>query len=437
MFNCLLFSSRPLAGRIVKKSGPLKKQLPQAKPILDARNKIIQKNRAKIHDARDKLAQIAKRSGDARIKLMKKNIGTKKYSQLGAAPSLNRGMVPPALITQKRLQPALIKPRPAYERDIEMDVDMDYYAPSVNLRRTVKNDIAYGSASAMPPLPTFKYLDAPRRLSPDPFDCYEVPQARPYDVSEPRHLNRSVEAIPTKSILRSSSNSVGYERSMAAPVQYVRNGGGLIRDSGSSLDSRTRYASVDENSHLSQEMRSRLHRAPDVTQSVGIFSNPYAGGSSSGSVSAREPIKQVAHPNAGYRIVVSNLHSSVSQSDIKELFEDIGELIDARLVRSGVAEVIFEKLKDAENAVETYHNRQLDGQPMKCLLVNPRASNKPTAPAIKTSRRLVRPQASVCPVHIIRLTEIVYSFCRFSNLSKSSKVEIDIDALHSVLFRRH
>lgn len=84
--------------------------------------------------------------------------------------------------------------------------------------------------------------------------------------------------------------------------------------------------------------------------------------------------------------MVSNLHSSVTQSDIKELFEDIGELYEARLVRPGVAEVIYNTIKDAEKAVETYHNRQLDGQPMKCLLVNPRASNKPTAPAIKTSK---------------------------------------------------
>lgn len=405
------FGSHPTTtGRIVKKVGALKKPSPQVKPILDARNKIIQKNRAKIHDARDKLAQIAKRSGDARIKLIKKSIATKKYNPLGGAPSHKRGggIAPVGLSTHKRLQPALTKPRPTYQRDHEMDVDMadlaDYYTP--NLRRTVKNDIAYGSASAMPPLPTFKYMDAPRRMSPpirnesvwesDPFDCYEVPQARPYDVSEPRHLNRSVEAIPTKSILRSSSNSVGYERSVAMSAPYARNGGGLISGSSSSgLESRKRYATIDENSHLSQEMRSRLHRTPDVNQSMGIFSNPYFGGSSSGgggergssSVSMREPIKQAAHPNAGYRIVVSNLHSSVSQSDIKELFEDIGELIDARLVRSGVAEVIFEKLKDAEGAVETYHNRQLDGQPMKCLLVNPRSSNKPTAPAIKTSRR--------------------------------------------------
>lgn len=69
------------------------------------------------------------------------------------------------------------------------------------------------------------------------------------------------------------------------------------------------------------------------------------------------------------------------------MFEDIGQLLEARLVKTGVAEVIFAEMKDAEAAVETYHNRQLDGQPMKCLLVNPRASSKPTAPAIKTSRR--------------------------------------------------
>lgn len=56
------------------------------------------------------------------------------------------------------------------------------------------------------------------------------------------------------------------------------------------------------------------------------------------------------------------------------------------MVRPGVAEVIFSTMKDAEAAVETYHNRQLDGQPMKCLLVNPRASSKPTAPAMKSRR---------------------------------------------------
>lgn len=77
----------------------------------------------------------------------------------------------------------------------------------------------------------------------------------------------------------------------------------------------------------------------------------------------------------GYRIVVSNLQANVTQEDIKELFEDIGELVVSRLVRPGIAEVVYKSLKDATKAVETYHNRQLDGHPMKCLLVNPKTKS--------------------------------------------------------------
>lgn len=41
-------------------------------------------------------------------------------------------------------------------------------------------------------------------------------------------------------------------------------------------------------------------------------------------------------------------------------------------MRPGTAEVIYKNMEDAVKAVDTYHNRQLDGQPMKCLLVKPR-----------------------------------------------------------------
>lgn len=64
------------------------------------------------------------------------------------------------------------------------------------------------------------------------------------------------------------------------------------------------------------------------------------------------------------------------------MFEDIGQLLVARLVRPGTAEVIYKNLRDAQKAVDTYHNRQLDGQPMKCLLVNKRPANNPTGPAL-------------------------------------------------------
>uniref|UniRef100_A0A224XNR2 Putative rrm motif-containing protein n=1 Tax=Panstrongylus lignarius TaxID=156445 RepID=A0A224XNR2_9HEMI len=77
----------------------------------------------------------------------------------------------------------------------------------------------------------------------------------------------------------------------------------------------------------------------------------------------------------GYRIVVSNLQPTVTHEDIKELFEDIGTLIGSRVVRPGTAEVVYKNVDDALTAVDTYHNRQLDGQPMKCLLVKPTNSN--------------------------------------------------------------
>lgn len=301
----------------------------KTKPVLDARNKIIQKNRAKIHDARDKLAQIAKRSGDARLKLLQKNIRfLKKVGELDTAVTALKRVSNPmvGLKTQKRSNaaaaaaavPAPLKRAP-YKRaiigeDVEMDMDMEYYPTSSSLRRTVKNEIAYVPTSSMPPLPTFnKYIEPARRMAAtrsadyetDPFDCYEVPVARPYDVSEPRNLNRSVlgahmDAYQPKSIRSSSGNvmsSMEYERPLSLTSSQYK--------SGSDLMSSKRYI-ADENSHLSHEMRSRLQRAPDATQSAGIFSNPYSSNS-------RE--RQII--NAGYRIVVSNLHSSVSQSDIK------------------------------------------------------------------------------------------------------------------------
>lgn len=75
---------------------------------------------------------------------------------------------------------------------------------------------------------------------------------------------------------------------------------------------------------------------------------------------------QSASPLAGSKVVVSNLQESVTQEDIVELFGDIGALKRARLVEPGVAEVVFVKMSDAAKAVEIYHNRQLDGKPMKC-----------------------------------------------------------------------
>lgn len=118
-------------------------------------------------------------------------------------------------------------------------------------------------------------------------------------------------------------------------------------------------------------VKSRLDTIPSKSRTMDHLSRPKTGSSASSQ-------------STGYRIVVSNLQANVTQEDIKELFEDVGELLISRLVRPGTAEVIYKTLKDATKAVETYHNRQLDGHPMKCLLVNPRPKNNPTGPAVRS-----------------------------------------------------
>lgn len=348
--------------------------------LIDARNKIIQKNRLKIRDAREKLMQNAKVT-DARLRILKKR--KKPFSSVAIGEDLGRQ---PTRRPQRSLSsypPA--PPPPHIHRGFEsMEIDdMRLETPtSYSLRRTVKNDMAMPIPSSIPPFPNFSRAG---RKSPsfyntsDPFDCYEVPIRRPTDVSEPMNIQRKIfnidaNEIPRKGILRTSQ--------MLNPTIQRR------------------YV-PDENSSLSFEMRSRLERAPDPNESSGIFS--------------RSAPTQTQSSN-GYRIVVSNLHASVSQGDIKELFEDIGELMEARLVRPGIAEVIFKTLQDAEEAVDTYHNRHLDGQPMKCLLVHPRSSSKPTAPALKPP-----------PTQVARPN---------SKPSSKTPLEIDIDALHKVLFRR-
>lgn len=68
------------------------------------------------------------------------------------------------------------------------------------------------------------------------------------------------------------------------------------------------------------------------------------------------------------RITVSNLHPLVTLTDIEELFGALGPLKSGRLLRQGMAEVVYVKREDAMKAYTRYHNRNLDGQPMMCKL---------------------------------------------------------------------
>ncbi|XP_061740257.1 polymerase delta-interacting protein 3-like isoform X2 [Nerophis ophidion] len=76
----------------------------------------------------------------------------------------------------------------------------------------------------------------------------------------------------------------------------------------------------------------------------------------------------VFSPLEGTKITVNNLHPRVTEEDIVELFCVCGALKRARLVKVGVAEVVFVRKEDAVSAYRKYNNRCLDGQPMKCNL---------------------------------------------------------------------
>lgn len=64
------------------------------------------------------------------------------------------------------------------------------------------------------------------------------------------------------------------------------------------------------------------------------------------------------------KMVISNLHASVTQDDIKELFGAVGTLQEARLTNHGSAEVVYANAEDAFAAYNKYNTRNLDGQPM-------------------------------------------------------------------------
>lgn len=74
-------------------------------------------------------------------------------------------------------------------------------------------------------------------------------------------------------------------------------------------------------------------------------------------------------------VAVSNLHPGVTQADITELFETVGPLKRASLhhrpagVKTGQAEVVFENMEDALDAIKRYNHVPLDNLPLHITLV--------------------------------------------------------------------
>ncbi|XP_031834298.1 uncharacterized protein LOC116427731 [Nomia melanderi] len=358
--------------------------------ITDARFKIIQKNREKLTDARDKLAEIAKQS-DARLKLDKirasqlKKVETqlpgisRKTGRNGRLslstnkmppmlphpmpPNIPNNYMPPPTRAVGYRPPPLAEPH--YIGDISMDYNDDYLMEAAPLRRTVNNEYA---PTPPPPPPVFSIKPASPYtwVKPASNNVSRIVPSRKPEVDRERERVRDYKVIARSSMTKAVSPTYKDDWSFGTKSRTI-----LAEE-----PMEPKY--YDSRSHRDMGVKSRLDSVPSKSRTMGVLSRPKTTTSSSQST--------------GYRIVVSNLQANVTQEDIKELFEDVGELLVSRLVRPGTAEVIYKTLKDATKAVETYHNRQLDGHPMKCLLVNPRPKNNPTGPAVRSiteSRRSV------------------------------------------------
>ncbi|KAK8777621.1 hypothetical protein V5799_029029 [Amblyomma americanum] len=76
-----------------------------------------------------------------------------------------------------------------------------------------------------------------------------------------------------------------------------------------------------------------------------------------------------SEPLQGVSVLVSNLHPQVTESDVRDLFQDIGPMHDARMVGVSTALATFHRHADAMKAYKTYHGRLLDGQPMNLTVL--------------------------------------------------------------------
>lgn len=63
-------------------------------------------------------------------------------------------------------------------------------------------------------------------------------------------------------------------------------------------------------------------------------------------------------------ILITNLQTSVTEDDVMELFGEVGDIKEIKTLSRGCVQVIYAKQKDAQAAVEKYHNALLDGQLM-------------------------------------------------------------------------
>ncbi|XP_026181962.1 polymerase delta-interacting protein 3 [Mastacembelus armatus] len=177
------------------------------------------------------------------------------------------------------------------------------------------------------------------------------PESNEYDST----LSKQIKITTANNMLQSRSGQVGAAFSMSAPItKVVRN------DAYTAPRPPVPVAPTRPSTNMAAARSSAAALQP-VSRTL-QQSTPET------STTAPTPPQPAFSPLEGTKITVNNLHPRVTEEDIVELFCVCGALKRARLVRVGVAEVVFVRKDDAVSAYRKYNNRCLDGQPMKCNL---------------------------------------------------------------------
>lgn len=112
-------------------------------------------------------------------------------------------------------------------------------------------------------------------------------------------------------------------------------------------------------------LRSSPRSSPRTPTSLSRIQHRLDGGGLGTSAGRRSP----SDPLQGVSVLVANLHPQVTEGDIRDLFQDIGPMHDARMVAVGTALATFQRQADAMKAYKAYNGRLLDGQPMNLTVL--------------------------------------------------------------------
>ncbi|KAL0893959.1 hypothetical protein ABMA27_014036 [Loxostege sticticalis] len=322
-----------------------KNVMPRPKiPITDARNKIISKKRTQITDAREKLAEIAKKR-DARLKIEQMRL--KRMS------------------SQQKPKPNMIQNRNKFLRTIQ-NKERVFVDPS---RQVVSQ-----------PLTTSRHISKHQNLHSKRFMEPHAVQARFSGTSRPKPILRTVE-----NDIEIIDDPMGEE--FIPPKRTLLNRKASLQLKIIAHNNDTYENRIGVYRSAIPEKEKSPPRPPSI-----LKKRPMA------ALRTEKITEKIDKPVLEYRIIVSNLRSTVTGGDIEELFGDVGGMVESRLVRPGTAEVIYKTQEDAQRAVDLYHNRQLDGQPMNCLLVTPRSNAAPprssSKPALYSTNSNVEPDIS-------------------------------------------